>query len=143
MSTWTPDITARRLIDTTFVQGIGMGLVFVPMNGLRDSVATVPHRWFGVVIAVVAQCRQRGRHFRHHDGAGLWRADHPFADGRALQCVQPQPDGQRADVLNPALPFGAVQADNFINYNAQVQAYANEFLFMFYATLPALAVIFS
>src|SRR3569832_19299 len=32
MSSWTPQISTTLLIATTFVQGIGMGFVFVPMN---------------------------------------------------------------------------------------------------------------
>jgi DHA2 family multidrug resistance protein len=43
---------------------------------------------------------------------------------------------------NPQVPFGASALDRVINYNAQVIAYANDFLFMFFISLPALLVIF-
>jgi hypothetical protein len=40
------------------------------------------------------------------------------------------------------LPFGAAQMDAVVQYNAQLIAYANDFLFMFYISLPALLVLF-
>src|SRR3984885_10663555 len=40
MSRWTPDIATWWLIVTTFIQGIGMGFVFVPMN--LAAFATLP-----------------------------------------------------------------------------------------------------
>jgi DHA2 family multidrug resistance protein len=43
---------------------------------------------------------------------------------------------------NPQLPFGLQQLNGVIEYNAQVIAYANDFLFMFFISLPALVVIF-
>ncbi len=144
MSTWTPDITAWRLIDTTFVQGIGMGLVFVPMNLVAFATLSPLFRTDGsalinlvrnvgsaVGISVTTTVLAYGVQTIHSQMAG-----HFNAFNRNLMVNAP------SLMLNPALPFGAVQADNFINYNAQVQAYANDFLFMFYATLPALAVVF-
>jgi DHA2 family multidrug resistance protein len=43
---------------------------------------------------------------------------------------------------NPQLPFGLQQLNGVVDYNAQVIAYANDFLFMFFISLPALLVIF-
>jgi DHA2 family multidrug resistance protein len=43
---------------------------------------------------------------------------------------------------NLQLPFGAAQLDAVVQYNAQVIAYANDFLFMFFISLPALLVLF-
>ena len=43
---------------------------------------------------------------------------------------------------NPNLPFGLAQLDSIVQYNAQIIAYANDFLFMFFISLPALFVLF-
>jgi len=43
---------------------------------------------------------------------------------------------------NPQIPFGVMGLDQIVNMNAQVIAYANDFLFMFFISLPALLVIF-
>ena len=52
--------------------------------------------------------------------------------------------GQNAPSMmwNPQIPFGVMGLDQIINQNAQVIAYANDFLFMFFISLPALVVIF-
>jgi DHA2 family multidrug resistance protein len=43
---------------------------------------------------------------------------------------------------NLQIPFGQQNLDMMITQNAQVVAYANDFLFMFYISLPALLVVF-
>jgi DHA2 family multidrug resistance protein len=44
-------------------------------------------------------------------------------------------------MMSPQLPFGVANLNNMIEYRAEVQAYANDFLFMFYIALAALPVI--
>ena len=43
---------------------------------------------------------------------------------------------------NLQIPFGMQNLDMMIQQNAAVVAYANDFLFMFYVSLPALLVVF-
>jgi DHA2 family multidrug resistance protein len=43
--------------------------------------------------------------------------------------------------MNPLIPFGMGSLNGLIEYRAQVQAYANDFLFMFYISLPVFFVI--
>jgi DHA2 family multidrug resistance protein len=52
--------------------------------------------------------------------------------------------GQNAASMmwNPQIPFGAAGLDQVINRNAQIIAYSNDFLFMFFISLPALVIIF-
>jgi DHA2 family multidrug resistance protein len=44
-------------------------------------------------------------------------------------------------MMNPQIPFGLANLNSLIEYRAQVQAYANDFLFMFYVSLPVFVVI--
>jgi hypothetical protein len=44
-------------------------------------------------------------------------------------------------MLNPQLPFGAENLHNVILQQSAIISYGNTFLFMFYASLPVLAVI--
>jgi len=46
-----------------------------------------------------------------------------------------------AMMLNPQLPFGLQALNGMIEYRAEVAGYANDFLFMFYISLPAFLVI--
>jgi DHA2 family multidrug resistance protein len=43
--------------------------------------------------------------------------------------------------LSPQLPFGLSGLNGLIGYRAAVEAYANDFLFMFYISLPVFVVI--
>ena len=38
-------------------------------------------------------------------------------------------------MMNPQIPFGLANLNSLIEYRAQVQAYANDFLFMFLISL--------
>jgi DHA2 family multidrug resistance protein len=143
MTSWTPSVSATTLFTVTFVQGIGMGLVFVPMNlvafatlgpqfrtdgaGLTNLMRNIGSA-FGVSITttVLSSSVQTIHSQLSHYAA-------PF--NRAL--------GLNADsmFMNPLLPFGMSGLNGLMEYRAQVQAYANAFLFMFYVSLPVFVVI--
>jgi DHA2 family multidrug resistance protein len=44
-------------------------------------------------------------------------------------------------LMNPQLPFGLASLNSLIEYRSLVQAYANDFLFMFLISLPIFVVI--
>jgi hypothetical protein len=52
------------------------------------------------------------------------------------------PACRQSKLWNPKVPFAAAQPDSIAQYNAQIIAYANGFLFMFFISLPALFVPF-
>jgi DHA2 family multidrug resistance protein len=143
MTSWTPSVSATSLFTVTFIQGIGMGLVFVPMNlvafatlgpqfrtdgaGLTNLMRNIGSA-FGVSITttVLSSSVQTIHSQLSHYAA-------PF--NRAL--------GVNADsmFMNPLIPFGMSGLNGLMEYRAQVQAYANAFLFMFYVSLPVFVVI--
>lgn len=43
--------------------------------------------------------------------------------------------------MNPQIPFGLANLNSLLEYRAHVQAYANDFLFMFLISLPAFVII--
>jgi DHA2 family multidrug resistance protein len=143
MSTWTPQISDEWLTVVTFIQGVGMGLVFVPMN--LTAFATLPGhlrtdgtamtnlmRNIGSAIGVSVTTALLGGGIQT---AHALLAGHASSFNRALTVNAP------AMFMNPQLPFGLQNLDGQIMYRAQVFAYQNDFLFMFYASLPALLVI--
>src|ERR1700722_9498817 len=143
MTDWTPDVSEMTVSWVTFVQGLGMGLVFVPMNmmafatlspqlrtdgaGLTNLMRNIGSA-FGVSITttVLASSAQTIHSQLSHYAA-------PF--NRAL--------GVNAESLymNPLIPFGMGSLNGLIQYRSMVQAYANDFLFMFYISLPVFFVI--
>ena len=143
MTGWTPSISIMTISYVSFIQGVGMGLIFVPMNmmafatlspqlrtdgaGLTNLVRNIGSA-FGVSITttVLASSAQT-----IHSQLSQYAA--PF--NRAL--------GVNAESLymNPLIPFGMGSLNGLIQYRSMVQAYANDFLFMFYISLPVFFVI--
>jgi DHA2 family multidrug resistance protein len=144
MSTWTPSISAWTLVDTTFVQGIGMGLVFVPMNLI--GFATLPPIYRTDGSALINLVRNVGSAigisitttYLANDIQTMHShlAEHVNMFNRNLTV------NAQSLMWDPMLPFGAAQIDGLVNQNAQIIAYADDFLFMFVASIPMLLVIF-
>lgn len=144
MSRWTPEIAASSLVFTTFVQGIGMGFIFVPMNLVAFATLPPVYRTDGtalinlirnvgmaVGVSITTTVLASGLQIAHSQ-----LAEHVTPFNRALSQNAP------SLMWNPQLPFGLQQLNGVVEYNAQVIAYANDFLFMFFISLPALLVIF-
>jgi DHA2 family multidrug resistance protein len=144
MSHWTPDIAPWWLCFVSFVQGIGMGLIFVPMNliafaTLSPVLRTDGSAMFNLVrnvgsaigVSITTTMLANSIQTMHAQLAGNVN---PF--NRALSVNAP------SMLWNPHLPFGVAQLDSIVQYNAQIIAYANDFLFMFFISLPALFVLF-
>jgi DHA2 family multidrug resistance protein len=143
MTSWTPDVSVTSLTAVTFIQGLGMGLVFVPMNlvafatlgpqfrtdgaGLTNLMRNIGSA-FGVSLTttILTNSVQTIHSQLSHYAA-------PF--NRALGV------NSESMFMNPLIPFGMGSLNGLIEYRSQVQAYANAFLFMFYISLPVFAVI--
>jgi DHA2 family multidrug resistance protein len=143
MSTWTPQVSEMTLILVGFIQGFGMGFIFVPMNLM--AFATLPGQFrtdgsalsnlvrnIGSAIGVSLSTAVLGGSVQVMHSM-LAHAASPF--NRALGVNGP------AMMLNPQLPFGARALNGMIEMRAEVAAYANDFLFMFYISLPAFFII--
>jgi DHA2 family multidrug resistance protein len=143
MSRWTPQISSWHLMDTTFIQGVGMGMVFVPMNLV--SFATLNPRFRTDGSAFVNLVRNLGSAIGvsitttflansiQTEHARL--AEHATVFNRALSQNAP------SMFLNPQLPFGAQGLDAIVQKNAVEMAYSNDFLFMFWISMPAFLVL--
>jgi DHA2 family multidrug resistance protein len=144
MSRWTPEIAASSLVFTTFVQGIGMGFIFVPMNLV--AFATLPPVYRTDGTALINLIRNVGMAVGVSITTTVLASGVQIAHSQLAEHVTPfnRALSQNAPSLmwNPQLPFGLQQLNGVVEYNAQVIAYANDFLFMFFISLPALLVIF-
>jgi DHA2 family multidrug resistance protein len=144
MSNWTPSIAPSWLVFTTFIQGIGMGFIFVPMNLVAFATLPPVYRTDGtglinlirnvgmaVGVSITTTVLATSIQTAHSQ-----LSEHVTRFNRALSQNAP------SMMWNPQLPFGLQQLNGVVEYNAQVIAYANDFLFMFFVSLPALLVIF-
>jgi DHA2 family multidrug resistance protein len=143
MAGWTPSISGSWLIFVTFIQGVGMGFVFVPMN--LTAFATLPGQYRTDGTAMTNLMRNIGSAIGVSVttailGGGVQTA-HALLTGYASQFNRALGQNAASLMMNPQIPFGLQNFNGMIEYRAQVIAFQNDFLFMFYASLPALAVI--
>ena len=144
MSKWTPDISPVSLVETTLVQGIGMGFVFVPMNLVAFATLSPVYRTDG--SALINLMRNLG------SAIGVSLTTTVLASAIQISHSQMAESASKFNralgvngpslMWNPQIPFGAMQFDSIIQRNAQIVAYADVYLFMLFASLPALLIIF-
>lgn len=143
MSGWTPDIAPFSLGGTLFVQGIGMGLVFFPVNvlayttlpdGLRTDgtamINLVRNIGFAVGVSITTTALTDSAQTAH---ANLAAHISPF--NRALGVNGP------GVMWNPHLPFGLAQVAGLVGRNALVIAYSDVFYLMLFFSLPAFVLL--
>ena len=143
MTGWTPGVSMTQLSLVSFVQGVGMGLVFVPMNMVAFATLTPRLRTDGasltnltrnigsaVGVSVTTTVLANSVQTIHSQLSGLAS---PFNRGLSVNAP--------SLMMSPQIPFGLANLNGLIEYRAQVQAYANDFLFMFYVSLPVFIVI--
>lgn len=143
MTSWTPAVHESTLIITTFIQGIGMGFVFIPNNLIAFATLSPVYRTdasallnlvrnVGSAIGVSVTTLVLGVSVQTMHAQ---LAEHITPFNRALGINAP------GMMWNPQLPFGLMQVNGIVERNAYVIAYANDFYFMFWISLPAIFVI--
>ena len=144
MSGWTPDISSSSLAFITFVQGVAMGLIFVPMNMFTYATLPAQHRTSAssllslfrnlgaaVGVSLTATLLTRSSQANYN-----MLAENASPFNRAL--------GQNAAsmMMSPQIPFGAQNLSDLITQQSTIIAYANVFMFLFFASIPVAAVVF-
>ena len=143
MSGWTPDVGFWTLATTTFIQGVGMGFVFVPSNIM--AFATLPQVYRTDGAAMINLVRNVGSAIGVSVTTTVLSssaqtmhsvlASHASPFNRALGINAP------GIMLNPQMPFGLAQLNFLIERQSLIVAYSNVFLLMFYMSLPTLLII--
>jgi DHA2 family multidrug resistance protein len=143
MSRWTPSIDYFQLLSTTIIQGFGMGMVFAPLQLV--AFATLPGKLrtdgtslmnlvrnigSAIGISVTTTVLSNSMQAIHSQ---LTHYATPF--NRALGINAP------SMFYNLQLPTGRAMFNGAIQIRAAIEAYTNDFLFMFYIALIAFPVI--
>jgi DHA2 family multidrug resistance protein len=143
MAQWSPSIAFDQLLIVTIIQGFGLGLVFVPLNLVAFATLSGQLRTDGtalmnlvrnvgsaigisVTTTLLSSSMQEIR-------SGLTAYATPF--NRALGINAP------SMYYNLNLPFGQAMLSGAIDLRAAIDAYSNDFLFMFYVTLVVYPLI--
>jgi DHA2 family multidrug resistance protein len=140
MTGWTPDVSERDIIIAIVIQGAAMGLLFTPIQvlafvTLAPSMRTEGAALFSLLrnlgaaigVSVATSVLAHNTQVMHElIGASVT----PF--NRALQAVGPM-----RQWLDPATRHGVVLLDQIVSQQAQIVAYANDYVLLIVATLPA------
>lgn len=143
MSRWTGSIGVSTFLSTTILQGFGMGLIFNPLNLV--AFATLPSDLRNAGTSVMNLSRNLG------SAVGVSVTTVILAD--SMQALHAQLSGFASHFnrvltvnapslfLNPHLPTGAASLNGLVQMRAASDAYANDYLFMFYAGLVTFPII--
>jgi DHA2 family multidrug resistance protein len=143
MTGWTPDVTEEAVAFVIVIQGVGLGLVFIPLQVLAFSTLPVALRTegaalfslfrnIGAAIGVSATSAMLA-HNAQALHAEIGNYVNPF--NRALQ------HGAAQHFYNPAVSHGAAALDQVINQQAQIISYMDDYRMMIFTTAPALLLV--
>ncbi len=143
MASWTPDITPMSLAGTTFIQGIGMGLVFIPSNIM--AFATLPGELRTDASAMINLVRNVGSAI----GVSITTTALAFnvQSAHATLAAHVSPLNRALDVnaqslmWSPHMPFGLTAINGVIQRNALIVAYSDVFYLMLFLSLPSFLVL--
>jgi len=143
MTSWTPDVSVTTISSVSFVQGLGMGLVFVPMNLVAFATLGPQFRTDGAGLTNLMRNigSAVGVSLTTNILASSVQTIHAQLSQYAAPFNRALGNNAASLFMNPLIPFGMGGLNDMIEYRAQVQAYANDFLFMFYISLPVFVVI--
>jgi DHA2 family multidrug resistance protein len=140
MTRWTPDVSEREIIFAIVLQGGAMGLLFTPLQVLAFTTLEPAMRTEGaslfsllrnlgaaIGVSLATSLLARNAQAMHEMiGASVT----PF--NRALQAV-----GSAHHLIDPATRHGAGLLDRIVNQQAQIVAYADDYVLLILTTVPA------
>ncbi len=139
MSAWTPDVDRWSLIATTTLQGFGMGFVFIPLQVV--AFATLPLHFRTDGASLFSLMRNVGSAIGISVATWLLSQSTAVMYSQIGEHVTPFNRmfhiGPAGLFYNPNLPMGLAAISADVTRQAQIIAYSNDFMFMFWVSLPA------
>jgi DHA2 family multidrug resistance protein len=140
MTGWNPDVSQRAIVLTIMLQGFGLGLVFMPVQILAFATLAPDLRTEGAAlfallrnigaaigVSVTSTVLARNTQALHEViGASVT----PF--NRALAAI---------GAFNPRTHHGVALLDRVVNKQAEIIAYANDYVLLICTTLPAVLLL--
>src|SRR5262245_31430815 len=137
MCGWTPDIDGWSMAMTTFVQGIGLGFVFIPLQVV--AYATLAPDLRGDATALFSLVRNVGSAVGISISSFLLSQGTQIMHARIAESVTPfnrsLQTGAALFMWNSATGPGKAALNAEVTRQASIIAYANDFKFMLFVTL--------
>ncbi|MBV9555692.1 MAG: DHA2 family efflux MFS transporter permease subunit [Pseudolabrys sp.] len=144
MTGWTTDVTQKTIVMTSLLQGVGLGLLFVPIS--NAAFATLPGHLRTGGAAMTTLVRNIGSSIGISMVIANLTSKTTYMHERLGESVTPfnqalqMPDV--ASVLNMATDSGRAMLDAIMTQQAAVIAYANDFKLVMVLTLCAIPLVF-
>ncbi len=138
----TPDISVFTIVWTSVLQGIGLGLVFVPLNTV--SFATLPATLRTEAASMWTLIRNMGSSIGVSIVIAQLTSGTTLMHARLSELVTPFSAGFQLSpnaLLNPDTPEGVAMIDRLVNGQAVTISYQNDFLLMAMLALCCLPLI--
>ena len=143
MTGWTPDVSQETIIGVGFVQGAGLGFLFVPLSTVTLATLSPQHRTEGagfynlsrnigssIGISIVNALLTRNTQINHADIVA-----HVTAVNRGFE------DPTIAHFWNPLTASGRAALDAVITRQAQIIAFIDDYKLLMIATLAVLPLL--
>jgi DHA2 family multidrug resistance protein len=144
MTGFTADTTANMIVVNGVVQGLGLGLVFVPLSSV--SFLTLPGHLRTSGSAILTLIRNVGSSIGISMVIANLTSKTTVMHARLTEWITPFNDAlQMPDVatrLDPNTEIGRAMLDGMITQQAAVIAYQNDFQLLMYLTLAVLPLLF-
>ena len=127
----TPDISAYTIVWTSVLQGIGLGLVFVPLNTV--SFATLPPQLRTEAASMWTLIRNMGSSIGVSIVIAQLTSGTTVMHARISELINPFNAGFQLDpiaLLDPSTTEGVAMIDRLVTAQATTIAYQNDFLLM-------------
>ena len=144
MTAWTRDVSEARIVETGFVQGAGLGFLFVPLSVVTFSTLSAAQRGDGtglynlsrnigssVGISIVTALLAENVQANHADIAGYVT---PFNAALRLPHI--------ADLWNPMTAHGRAALDAVVTSQATQVSYLDDFWLLMVMSLAAMPLVF-
>ena len=144
MTGWTPDVSQAEIVWVGVVQGIGLGLLFVPLSAVALATLAPEHRTEGagfynlarnvgssIGISIVSALLTTNTQVNHAEISIHVNAVNRIFDSPNI-----------AQYWNPLTAAGRAALDSVITNQAQIIAYIDDYKLLMIATLAGLPLIF-
>jgi DHA2 family multidrug resistance protein len=137
MSVWTPDVSAYTIVMTSIFQGIGFGLLFTPLSIVAFATLPVEFRVDGT--AFFSLVRNVGSAIGISVTSFMLTENTQVIHSQLAETVTPfartAQSGAAYWFYNTAIPSGVALLNNEVTRQAQIIAYGDDFMLLFYLTL--------
>jgi DHA2 family multidrug resistance protein len=143
MTSWTPDVSQWTIVSVGFIQGAGLGFLFVPLTTVAFSTLPAAMRGEGtglynlsrnigssVGISVVTALLTQNTQINHANIAAYVT---PFNHGFAMPAVM--------HALNPLTAAGRAALDGLISLQAVIIAYTDDFKLLMILSLAVMPLV--